>query len=172
MKTNKSKIMNIMRFTWTCSWRIACCHMLSFIQTNHCLYCLQSYHYSTARDLQEAATLRLQALRSSHALHFPKGMQVPSVQQRGRMTRKRSPSLSRKTATLKRMAQCLEEQALDDSAGFGSVIAQYLRQMPMLKRAKCGAEIMQLIVSYLDEWRTTFVYSEHRIKKTESILYL
>lgn len=60
----------------------------------------------------------------------------------------------------------------DDSAGFGSVIAQYLKQRPMLKRAKCEAEIMQLIFSYRDERRTTFVYSKHRIKKSLSILYL
>ncbi|CAN7945776.1 unnamed protein product [Ixodes pacificus] len=59
--------------------------------------------------------------------------------------------LEQRTATLERMARCLEEPAPDDCAGFGSVVAQYLRQMPMLKRAKCEAQMMQLIVSHLDE---------------------
>lgn len=59
--------------------------------------------------------------------------------------------LEQRTATLERMAQCLEAPAPDDSAEFGSVIAKYLRQMPMLKRARCEAEIMNIIVSHLDE---------------------
>lgn len=59
--------------------------------------------------------------------------------------------LEQRTATLERMAQRLEAPAPDDCAGFGSVVAQYLRQMPLLKRAKCEAQIMELIVSHLDE---------------------
>ncbi|CAN7939229.1 unnamed protein product [Ixodes hexagonus] len=59
--------------------------------------------------------------------------------------------MEERTAVLSKMAKSLDVQEPDDSAAFGTVVAQHLRRMPTVRRAKCQAAILSLVTSYLDE---------------------
>ncbi|CAN7939024.1 unnamed protein product [Ixodes hexagonus] len=59
--------------------------------------------------------------------------------------------MEERTAVLSKIAKSLDVQEPDDSAAFGMVVAQHLRHMPTVKRAKCLAAILSLVTSYLDE---------------------
>lgn len=59
-------------------------------------------------------------------------------------------ALEERPSTPKKPAQA-ESLTPDDCAAFGSVVAEYLRHMPLASRARCQAAILSLIPSFLQE---------------------
>lgn len=58
--------------------------------------------------------------------------------------------MEERTAALVKITECMEAQVPDDSAAFGSVVAGYLRSMPLATRAKCQMAVLSAITPYLE----------------------
>ncbi|XP_077522944.1 uncharacterized protein LOC144133655 [Amblyomma americanum] len=59
--------------------------------------------------------------------------------------------LQQRTDTLSKMAKTLDNSSPDDCSAFASVLAHYLRKLPLAKRAKCQAAVLTLMTTYLED---------------------
>ncbi|KAH7957013.1 hypothetical protein HPB52_014328 [Rhipicephalus sanguineus] len=79
----------------------------------------------------------------------------PIPRQPAQTKRKSDPQhmklLEQRTQALEKMAKCLEQPPTDPSGSFGAVINAHLNEMPLLKKAKCQAELLYVVTRYLEQ---------------------
>lgn len=58
--------------------------------------------------------------------------------------------IEQRTTVLPKLTECMEAPARDDSAAFGTLVAEYLWSMPPAARAICQIAVMSAIAAHLD----------------------